>query len=85
MVTDLKGPSAVQFMPYLGGERTPHNDVAIRGGFQGLAHETGETDLTHAVLDGVAFALMDCLGALTAAGSSVTRVVELRMLAGRTS
>lgn len=77
MVTDLKGPSAVQFMPYLGGERTPHNDVAIRGGFQGLAHETGEADLTHAVLDGVAFALMDCLGALTAAGSSVTRVTAV--------
>ena len=77
MITDVNGPSAVQFMPYLGGERTPHNDVAIRGGFQGLAHESSEADLTHAVLDGVAFALMDCLGALTAAGSSVARVTAV--------
>jgi xylulokinase len=71
------GPSDVSFLPYLGGERTPHNDVAIRAGFAGISHETGDTELTHAVLDGVAFALKDCLGALTAAGTKVDRLLAV--------
>lgn len=70
-------PAGVQFLPYLGGERTPHNDVEIRAGFFGLSHETGETDLTHAVLDGVAFALKDCMNALGAAGTKIGRLLAV--------
>jgi xylulokinase len=60
-----KGPSSVRFLPYLSGERTPYNDVAIRGAFAGLDTATGRTDLTQAVLEGVAFSFRDCLDVLT--------------------
>ncbi|WP_417688699.1 xylulokinase [Roseibium sp.] len=69
--------SDVLFMPYLGGERTPHNDVAIRAGFYGISHETDDKTLTHAVLDGVAFALKDCMEALAVAGTKVERVTAV--------
>ena len=60
-----KGPSSVLFLPYLSGERTPHNDVAIRGAFTGLDQSHGRNDLVQAVLEGVAFAFKDCLDVLT--------------------
>jgi xylulokinase len=59
------GPSTIRFLPYLSGERTPHNDVAIRGAFAGLDQSHGRKDLTQAVLEGVAFAFRDCLDVLT--------------------
>ena len=37
---ELKAPGSVTFLPYLSGERTPHNDAAIRGSFTGLGHES---------------------------------------------
>lgn len=73
----VSGPSAVSFLPYLGGERTPHNDVDIRAGFAGISHETDDAVLTHAVLDGVAFALKDCLDALSVAGTKIDRVLAV--------
>ena len=65
------GPSDVTFLPYLSGERTPHNDAAARGVLAGLNHDTGPADIGKAVMEGVAFAVRDCLEALAAAGSSV--------------
>jgi xylulokinase len=65
-------PSPILFAPYLSGERTPHNDADIRGAFIGLDHETGRAELVQAVMEGVAFALRDCLDALRAAGTRVT-------------
>ena len=62
--TTLSGPSDVKFYPYLSGERTPHNDAMIRGGFAGLGQRTTSRDMTQAVLEGVSFALRDCLEAL---------------------
>ncbi|TYC64448.1 xylulokinase [Rhodobacterales bacterium] len=73
----VAGPSDVSFLPYLGGERTPHNDVEIRAGFAGISHGTDDSELTHAVLDGVAFALKDCLEALTVAGTKIDRVLAV--------
>jgi xylulokinase len=64
-------PSPVLFLPYLGGERTPHNDGTIRGAFAGLSHGTDRPLLTQAVLEGVAFSLRDCLDALTASGTHI--------------
>ena len=64
-------PSPALFLPYLGGERTPHNDGTIRGAFAGLSHETDRHLLTQAVLEGVAFSLRDCLDALTASGTHI--------------
>ncbi|MES0024001.1 MULTISPECIES: xylulokinase [unclassified Mesorhizobium] len=73
----LKAPSGVSFLPYLSGERTPHNDSVIRGSFTGLAHESGRAVLTQAVLEGVAFAFRDSLEALKTAGTILTRVTAI--------
>ncbi len=73
----LKAPSGVTFLPYLSGERTPHNDAAIRGVFAGLGHESSRIVLTQAVLEGVSFALRDSLEALKAAGTNLSRVTAI--------
>jgi xylulokinase len=70
-VATPQAPSPVLFLPYLSGERTPHNDAAIRGLFTGLSHETHRPLLTQAVLEGVAFSLRDCLDSLTASGTTI--------------
>lgn len=74
---DLKAPGSVTFLPYLSGERTPHNDAAIRGAFAGLGHESDRVSLTRAVLEGVAFALRDNLEALKDAGTRLQRVTAI--------
>lgn len=74
---DLRAPSGVTFLPYLSGERTPHNDAAIRGSFTGLAHEIDRSGLTQAVLEGVAFAFRDSLEALAKAGTTLARVTAI--------
>jgi len=73
----LEGPSTLLFLPYLSGERTPVGDAQIRGAFLGLAADSVVRDMTHAVLDGVAFALRDSLEALRAAGSDVKRLMAV--------
>lgn len=75
--TALRKPTGVTFLPYLSGERTPHNDAAIRGSFTGLAHESDLAALTQALLEGVAFAFRDSLEALRAAGTELTRVTAV--------
>jgi xylulokinase len=59
------------FLPYLSGERTPHNDSQIRSAFIGLGHETGPDQLAASVLEGVAFAFRDGMDALSATGTPV--------------
>ncbi len=73
---EAAGPAAGPelFLPYLSGERTPHNDVAVRGAFLNLDNETDGDRLAQAVLEGVAFALSDGLDALTQAGTHVARL-----------
>ena len=66
---DPKAPSAVTFLPYLSGERTPLNDAAARGAFVGLAQSHGLPDLTQAVMEGVAYAFADCQRVLADAGT----------------
>lgn len=65
----LAAPSRVRFLPYLSGERTPHNDAEIRGSFTGLGTDTSLVDLARAVLEGVAFGLRDSHEALKATGA----------------
>ena len=74
---ELRAPDGVTFLPYLSGERTPHNDAAIRGAFIGVGHENSRSDLTRALLEGVGFAFRDCLNALEAAGTKVERVTAV--------
>jgi len=70
------GPGAGNeiFLPYLSGERTPHNDALVRGAFLQLDNDTDAGRLSEAVLEGVAFALADGLDALRDAGTTVTQL-----------
>lgn len=74
---ELQAPTGVTFLPYLSGERTPHNDAAIRGAFIGLGHDSSRSVLTQAVLEGVSFAIRDSLEALKSAGTSLSRVTAI--------
>jgi xylulokinase len=58
------------FLPYLSGERTPHNDAFARGVFFGLSADTSGADLVVAALEGVALAFADGLDALLRSGGS---------------
>lgn len=64
--------TGVYFLPYLTGERCPHNDVNARGAFVGLSAETSREDMCLAVYEGVAYALRDCI---EAGGVSVNSAV----------
>jgi xylulokinase len=70
-VGTVERPSPAVFLPYLGGERTPHNDGRLRGVFAGLSHEVDRRLMTQAVLEGVAFSFRDCLDALAASGTRI--------------
>jgi xylulokinase len=69
-----RDPGALLFLPYLSGERTPHNDPHAMGVFFGLTHASERADLGRAVLEGVAFALADGQAALREAGARIERV-----------
>ncbi|WP_440874163.1 xylulokinase [Thalassotalea sp. PLHSN55] len=71
---DFTKPSPVMFLPYLSGERTPHNNPNAQGVFFGLGHNTGAAELGRAVLEGVAFAFADGQQALIAAGTKIDQV-----------
>ncbi len=64
----------VIFLPYLSGERTPHNNPDARGVFFGLGNSTDRAALGRAVLEGVAFAIKDGEDALAAAGAEIDTV-----------
>lgn len=70
---DLRPPSTLRFLPYLSGERTPHNDASIRGAFTGLSRQTQVEDLAQSVIEGVAFGLRDSLDALKQTGARFER------------
>lgn len=65
----IERPSRAIFLPYLAGERTPHNDAHVRGAFLGLDKNMPRSELTQAVLEGVAYSLRDAQDAMTAAGT----------------
>ncbi|MGV8985300.1 MAG: xylulokinase [Cypionkella sp.] len=73
----FQGPGKALFLPYLGGERTPLNDSAIRGGLFGLEHQTDRAAGTRAVLEGVTFAFRDCRDALAATGTKLETLLAV--------
>lgn len=73
----INGPSDLTFLPYLSGERTPHNDAKVRGALVGLDVAHGHADLTQAVVEGVSYALRDCLEALRGTGTDLTSVIAM--------
>jgi xylulokinase len=65
------------FLPYLSGERTPHNDPHAKGVFFGMTHETDGASLGQSVLEGVAFAFRDGLDALIASGAEIDSITVI--------
>ena len=71
------GPGDVLFLPYLAGERTPHNLDRPAGGFFGLSRSHGPQAMTRAVMEGVAYSLADCAAALTTAGAQIEKLTAV--------
>ena len=67
------GQNHVYFLPYLMGERSPHNDPAARGAFIGMSMDTTRADMLQAVLEGVAFGLRDSLEVARNSGLEITK------------
>ncbi len=67
------GENHVYFLPYLMGERSPHNNPNARGTFVGMTMDTSRADMTQAVLEGVAFALRDSLEVAKSLGIHIER------------
>ncbi|MBQ2627511.1 MAG: xylulokinase [Eubacterium sp.] len=71
-ITDeMLGKNHVFFLPYLMGERAPHNDPSARGCFIGLTMDSTRADMTQAVLEGISFGLRDSLEAARAMGIEI--------------
>src|SRR5690349_21726575 len=73
----FRGPGEEIFLPYLSGERTPHNDSGARGSFVGLSHLSDQARLAQAVMEGVTFAFRDCQRVLADAGTSFGRLLAV--------
>ncbi|MCR4819104.1 MAG: xylulokinase [Fretibacterium sp.] len=69
------GCGGLFFLPYLAGERTPHMDPKARGVFLGLTLNHNRADMERAVMEGVTFALKDCLSLLTETGARCDRII----------
>lgn len=69
---DMLGNNNVFFLPYLMGERSPHNNPAARATFTGMSMDTTRTDMTQAVLEGVAFAIRDSFEVAKSLGIRIT-------------
>lgn len=72
--SQLEQDESVIFLPYLSGERTPHNNPYARGVFFGLSHNTKRADLTRAVLEGVAMAFADGQDEILKTGMQIDQV-----------
>jgi xylulokinase len=72
--TAKPGTDGLVFLPYLTGERTPHNDPFAKAAFAGLTLGHGRADLSRAVIEGVSFALRDGMDLLRGLGADVTDV-----------
>ena len=67
------GENNIFYLPYLVGERSPHNDTNARSAFIGMNINSRRSDMTQAVLEGVAFAIRDCIEAVRAQGITITK------------
>ena len=76
---DMLGNNHVYFLPYLMGERSPHNNPLARATFTGMTMDSTRTDMTQAVLEGVAFAIRDSFEVAKELGINIT---ETKMCGG---
>ena len=73
-ITDDKlGNNKVFYLPYLMGERSPHNNSLARASFIGMTMDTTRSDMTQAVLEGVAFAIRDSFEVAKSLGIKIDR------------
>ncbi len=71
---DYRGPGELIFLPYLSGERTPHDNPDARGVFFGLTPSTGRAEIARAVMEGVACSLVDAGDSVAAADMQFSQV-----------
>lgn len=67
------GDNHVYFLPYLMGERSPHNDPLARACFLGMSMDTTRADMVQAIFEGVAFAMRDSLEVAKSLGLHLER------------
>lgn len=67
------GKNGIYFLPYLMGERSPHNDVNAKSAFIGMRPDTTRQDMSLAVLEGVAYALNDCVEKARSLGAVIDK------------
>lgn len=77
LLSSKKRNTEVIFLPYLDGERSPHNDPNARGLFLNLSSSTVQEDLTLAVLEGVAYSFNDGKDALQESGASFKEILSI--------
>ena len=70
---DIIHENEVYFLPYLMGERSPHNDAGARGAFVGMRPYTTKKHMLLAIMEGVAFALRDCIEVAKASGVKIEK------------
>ncbi|MBJ7577250.1 xylulokinase [Devosia sp. MC532] len=73
----FNGPGGEIFLPYLSGERTPHNAPKARGSFVGLSQSSDTAQMAQAVMEGVAFAMRDSQRVLADAGTNISRLLAV--------
>ena len=61
-------------MPYLSGERTPHNDPNVRGSFHSLKTSTNPSELQYAVIEGVSFGILDGVNSILKINSNFENI-----------
>lgn len=74
---EFSGPDEEIFLPYLSGERTPHNNANARGSFVGLSHVSDPRRMAQAVMEGVAFAFRDSKRVLADAGTKIDKLIAV--------
>lgn len=78
LVGDKPRPATdLLFVPFLDGCWSPRDDAAIRGGFLGLAHQHDDAAMAQAVMQGVAFAVLECANAFRASGTDLKRLLAI--------
>lgn len=81
--TAREGAGGVVFLPYLMGERTPHNDSAARGALIGVTARTTKADISRAILEGITFGLCDSLDLIReSAAAQGGALREIRLTGG---
>lgn len=77
VAADYAGPREEIFLPYLSGERTPHNNANARGSFVGLSHLSDATSMARAVMEGVSYAVRDCQRVLSDAATEIDTLIAV--------